>query len=72
MYLSAEYATSVSVVRFTNTGGLVVESQPKTRRYALSGVMHVSRPISLLLTLEELRDDTSNQERGLLGLTYRF
>jgi len=51
---------------------VIVESQPKTRRYALTSVVHISRPISLLLTLEDLRDNTTNQERGLLGLTYRF
>jgi len=30
--------------------------------------------MSFVLTLEDLRDETSNQdqERGLLGLTYRF
>ena len=72
VYVTAEYATSVSVVRFTDSGGVLVQTEPKTRRYALTGSIHVSRPVSLLFTIEDLRDDTSNQKRALLGLTYRF
>lgn len=72
VYLTAEYANSLSIVRFTDSGGVTVESRPKTRRYGLSGLVNLSRTLGVLLTVEELRDDQSRQERGLLGLTFRF
>jgi len=58
VYLTVEYDTSVSIVRFTDSGGVIVESQPKTRRYALTSVCphlpaHLPAPDT-----EDLRDNT--------------
>ena len=72
VYLTAEYSNSLSIVRFTDSGGVTVETRPKTRRYGLTGLVNLSRTLAILATVEELRDDNSNQERGLLGLTFRF
>ena len=72
VYLTAEYSNSLSVVRFTGSGGVTVERRPKTRRYGLTGLVNLSRTLAVLATVEELRDDDSNQERALLGLTLRF
>ncbi len=74
VYLTAEYSTSVSFLRFTDSGGVVVETRPRTQRYALSGIFNLTRAFSVLLTLEHLQgDETDNdQDRGLLGLTLRF
>jgi hypothetical protein len=72
VYLSAEYADSLSIVRFTDSGGIVVETRPHTRRYGFQATANLSRWLSLLLTLEQLQDDDSSEQRGLLGLTFRF
>lgn len=74
VYLTAEYSTSVAFLRFTDSGGVVVETQPRTERYALSGIFNLSRAFSVLLTLEHMQGDTPDdeQDRGLLGLTVRF
>lgn len=74
VYLTAEYSTSVAFLQFTNSGGVVVETQPSFKRYALSGVANLSRAFSLLLTLEHITGDTRADEesRALLGLAYRF
>ena len=74
VYLTAEYATSVSFLRFTDSGGVVIETRPRTERFALSGIFNLSRAFSVLLTLEHLQGDTSadDEDRGLLGLTLRF
>lgn len=74
VYLTAEYSTSVAFLQFTDSGGVIVVSQPKFQRYALSGVANLTRHFSLLLTLEHLTGDfkSDEQSRALLGLVYRF
>ena len=71
-YLTLDYSTSLSVLQLTDSGGLTVVNKPSSRRYSLSGIWNVSRAFSFMLTAEQLVDDTSSQNRGLLGLTYRF
>lgn len=71
-YLSAEYSTSLSVVRVTDSGGTVVENKPRTVRYGLNGSWNINRRYSLLFAAEELRDDSATDERVMLGLTVRF
>ena len=72
VYLTLDYTTSLSVLRLTDSAGAIVLSRPKSKRYALSGVVNLSRAFSILLTGEQIRDDTARQFRGLLGLTFRF
>ncbi len=72
LYVTIDYSTSLSVLQITDSGGLTVVNKPSSRRYSLSGVWNVSRPFSVLVTLEQLVDDTSTQNRGLLGVTFRF
>jgi len=47
-------------------------NRPSSKRYSLSGTYNLSRAFSLFLTTEQLVDDTAKQNRGLLGLTFRF
>lgn len=74
VYLTAEYSTSVAFLQFTDSGGVVIVSQPKFQRYALSGVANLSRAFSLLMTLEHVKGDTreDSQSRALFGVAYRF
>ena len=72
VYLTLDYTTSLSVLRLTDSAGAIVLSRPRSKRYALSGVVNLSRAFSILLTGEQIRDDTARQFRGLLGLTFRF
>ncbi len=72
LYLTADYSTSLSVLQLTDSGGLTIVNRPSSRRYSLSGTYNVSRAFSLFLTAEQLVDDTTTQNRGLLGLTFRF
>jgi hypothetical protein len=71
-YLSADYASSLAVVRVLGQGDIQIESRPQTRRYGISGIIHLNRILSLTLTGEHLRDDAETQVRILGGLTYRF
>ena len=72
LYLTADYSTSLSVLQLTDSGGLTIVNRPSSRRYSLSGTFNASRAFSLFLTAERLVDDTTTQNRGLLGLTFRF
>ncbi len=72
VYLTADYTTSLSTLNVTGPDGVVVQSHPQSKRYSLSGVVNLSRLFSVFVTLEQVRDDTSRQNRGLLGITYRI
>jgi len=72
VYVSADYTSSLSIVRLTDAGGVTVESRPSTKRYSLSSVINLSRVMSVLITAERLAELTASQNRALLGLTFRF
>jgi hypothetical protein len=72
VYLTLDYTTSLSTLNLTTIDGVVVQSHPRSRRYAFSGVFNVSRAFSLLLTAEQIRDDYARQTRVLAGITFRF
>jgi hypothetical protein len=72
LYLTIDYSTSLSVLQLTDSGGLTIVNRPSSKRYSLSGTFNISRAFSLFLTAEQLVDDTTTQNRGLLGLTFRF
>ncbi|MFA6958703.1 MAG: hypothetical protein WC538_22775 [Thermoanaerobaculia bacterium] len=71
-YVAAEYSTSLSVVRITDSGGTVVENRPRALRYGLNGSWNINRRYSLLFAAEELQEDASTDDRLMLGLTIRF
>ncbi len=72
IYLSADYSSSLSVLHVASSGGVMVESRPKARRYSLQGTANLGRRFSLFLTLERLDDDTSSENRVSSGLSVRF
>lgn len=81
VYVSGDYSTSLSVIQFSRTDGLVIEQRPRTRRISGSAVVNVGRgsavvnvgrSVSLLATLERNVDDSSRELRALTGMTYRF
>jgi len=72
VYLTLDYTTSLSTLNVTTIDGILVQSHPRSRRYALSGVINLSRAFSLLVTGEQIRDDYARQNRFLAGLTFRF
>jgi hypothetical protein len=72
VYLSGDYSTSVSIVRFTRSDGITIETRPATTQLGLSAVVTLGRHISALLNAGRTRDDSSSDFRMLTGLTYRF
>ncbi len=72
VYISADYTTSLSILSFTNSGGVTVETRPQTKRYALSSNVNLSRVLGLVLTAERFMVDTGTEDRVLAGFVVRF
>jgi hypothetical protein len=72
VYLSGDYSNSVSIVRFTRSDGITVETRPQTRQLSLSSVVNVSRHVSLSITADRTKDADVSDARVLAGMTYRF
>jgi hypothetical protein len=72
VYVSLDYSSALSVLQLQPGGGVQVQSLPRSRRYAVSGLIHLTRHFSLLVTGEETRQGDTAETRAMLGLTYRF
>lgn len=72
VYLSGDYSSSVSIVRFTRSDGITVETRPETTQIGLSAVVMTGRHISLSVTAETTHDNDVSDVRVLAGMTYRF
>jgi hypothetical protein len=72
VYLSGEYSTSLSVLRYARADGFVVESRPQTDRFGVSANIYLSRMLSLLVVADSTRDEGYKETRILSGLSARF
>lgn len=72
VYLSGDFTTSLSVVRFVRSDGLVVEMRPATSRFGSSAVITLNRAISILTSGEYTLDGDVHDLRVVTGLNYRF
>jgi hypothetical protein len=72
VYLTGDYTNSLSVVRFVQSDGFVIEMKPETSRYGSSVVVTLNGTLSLLGIVEYTRDDDVRDFRVSSGATYRF
>ena len=72
LYVNGEYNQSVSTLRLLTGNAFTIVSRPETHRYAVSGTFRVTRPASVLCTVERVDYSTSREYRVMAGLTYRF
>ena len=72
IYLSVDYSTSLSVVHFMRSDGVVIETKPSTQRYSGSASATLNRHFSLLGTLDYTIDDAMTEIRVLSGVSYRI
>jgi len=72
IYLSGDYGSSLSVVRFVTASVCVIETRPHTRRLAVSTLLNMNGGASVLASVERLTDGASTQTRLMSGLNYRF
>jgi hypothetical protein len=71
VYASADYSTSLSVVRFSRSDGITVETRPHTTRYSGTASVNIGRFVSLLANVERTTDDQIRDFRLLSGITLR-
>ena len=72
VYLSGDYTTSLSLVQFSRSDGIIVETKPHTTQFGATAVINVGRAMSLLVTGEQTRDASVSEFRSLAGITFRF
>jgi hypothetical protein len=72
VYVSVDYSTSLSVIRFLRSDGVVIETRPSTRRYSGSASITLGRYLSLLTTVDQTVDDDLRELRVSSGLSYRI
>ncbi len=72
VYVSGDYSTSLSIIRFSRSDGILIEQRPETRRLSAATTINVNRTISLMTTVDRTTDQTSQDVRVLSGMTYRF
>jgi hypothetical protein len=72
LYVSGDYSTSLSVVQFQRSDGIVIETRPWTKRVSGSANATLGRSVSLLFTVDYTRDEAQDEIRVLSGLSYRF
>jgi hypothetical protein len=72
VYVSIDYSTSLSVIRFLRSDGVTIETRPSTRRYSGSASIMLNRYLSLQTTLDQTVDGDLKELRVLSGLSYRI
>jgi len=72
IYVSGEYSSSLSVVRYVQSSGFIIESRPSTKRFGGTAIVHVGRRGSLLFTFDHTQDTNRKENRFLVGLNFRF
>jgi hypothetical protein len=71
VYLSGDYSTSLSVVRYSRSDGITIETRPHTTRYSGTATINLGRTTTLLVTAEQTRDADLTEFRLLSGITLR-
>lgn len=72
VYALSDYTTSVSVVQFARSDGLVVVDRPSTRRLSGTASCNVGVATTLQFTVDRVWDTNYEELRILSGVAYRF
>ena len=72
-YVSGDYTTSLSVIRFARgSDGLIIEDRPTTRRLSGTASVNVGPTTSLQITVDQTWDTGVRELSILSGVSYRF
>jgi hypothetical protein len=72
LYVSGEYTSSLSIVKFIGNDNVVIVTRPSSNRYSISSMFYWTRALTLLFTVERTNSDSVYENRLLGGVTYRF
>ena len=70
-YVSADYATSLAVIRVPDDRGIVIESRPATHRVSGTASATVIKDVSILCTIDYTRDAGARDVRLLAGASFK-
>jgi hypothetical protein len=71
-YVSADYSTSLAVVRFLRSDGVTIEARPWTRRWSGNVSAIINRQFSLIGVADYTTDEDLKDLRLMTGLTWRL
>lgn len=72
VYVSGDYASSLALVRFVRSDGVVIETKPWSRRWSGNVSATLGRQFSIIGVLDITRDEGLTDYRVMAGLTYRL
>ncbi|MFA5910395.1 MAG: hypothetical protein WC815_16555 [Vicinamibacterales bacterium] len=72
VYVAGDYSTSLAVVRFLRSDGLVIESRPWTRRLSANVSATINRQFSVMGNVDYTMDEGLHELRVMTGITYRM
>jgi hypothetical protein len=72
LYASGDYTTSLSIVQFSRSDGILIEDKPTTKRLSGTGSINVGATTSLQITIDRTWDRGVREFRILSGVSYRF
>ncbi|MGE3176905.1 MAG: hypothetical protein AB7O32_05520 [Vicinamibacterales bacterium] len=72
VYVSGDYTTSLSIVQFSRSDGIVIEDKPSSRRVSGTAAINVGTTTTLQVTVDRTWDRGVRELRVLTGLSYRF
>lgn len=71
-YVSADYASSLAVIRHLDQSGIVIESRPATHRLSGTATATIARDVSLLCSIDYTRDAGARDIRLLTGASFKL
>lgn len=72
VYVSGDLSTSLSVVRFSRSDGITIETRPHTVRMSGMVSAYMTKSQSITATIERSNETGLHDVRVLLGLSYRL
>ncbi len=72
VYLSGDYTTSLAVLQFSRSDGLIIEERPTNKRLSITSSVNAGPATVLQFTLDRTWDTGYRELRLLTGIAYRF
>jgi len=72
VYVTGDYTTSLSVIQFSRSDGLIIEERPTNKRLSVTSSINAGSMTTLQFTLDRTWDSSYRELRLLTGIAYRF
>ena len=72
VYVTGDYTTSLSVIQFSRSDGLIIEERPTNKRLSVTSSINVGSTTTLQVTVDRTWDTSYREFRLLTGIAYRL